>query len=222
MTIATSPYCTTTVMVQFLKNVYPGGDLDEVSTIPSKVDGEKAIALMSGWLEHQFRRAGYIIPFQERLNFPWPVSQTVFLELLAIYGSAAMVTGEMVYPAPMGRPGGTDPDANSFFTLWLKGLDTIYRWDYNRGIGRSISGFQAAFYDNTAAAAVMEARSGPITDFDQGYLDPLQSFGLKALGDLMWESKTVFQSLGLKFDYMEEVVMAPLGITLPAGWQEVP
>lgn len=175
-------------------------------TWPSQVETSTGILLISAQIDNAFRMAGYVLPFLPLPGEGWPISQTTYLQMLTMLGTAAMVGGHILKPAPTsrGKPLGGE---NSLQHLYEKELAKIHNYDPIRGQERANSRFRALYYANTPAAKSLAQPIGPMTDTSYlGRVDPSRFYSLRALADLAADLKAYFDTRGSNFGVIQEMV----------------
>lgn len=189
MLLPRSPYCQPDHVAFLIKSVLHPNTKFNTGTDPNIDDSEDAIELISGQVEQRFRSAGYIIPFVPLPKEEWPTSQTTYLKMVTMLGSAAYLGGHILTPTGKNRRG---EGGNTLQDLYEKELANIYSYDRINGVELAKSRFRALCYNNTPAQRSIADPIGPMTDTGwMGSRNKELNYGLKVLADLHFEFKKV-------------------------------
>lgn len=201
-----APYCKADDVAFLLKSLLSPNTKFNTGTEPDEDTADQAIVLISGRVEQQFRSAGYIIPFVSLPSEEWPASQTTYLKMVTMLGSAAYLGGHILAPLPT-RQGRSSGGENSLQALFMQELERIYNYDRVNGVEKSLSRFRALAYNNTPAQKSIADPLGPMSE--AAYLnrqDPTRSYTMKVLADLFFDLKKIFEVYKSDWRYAVEVL----------------
>lgn len=213
MPAPTPPFATSAQVASFMPSLANGSDFTSSST-PPKATVDSVLALVSSQIEMTFGQAGYLVPLAEIDGENWPSSQTSYLQLLAIMGTAGMVGGNVVKPAPALAPGRSGGTGNVFYDFFTGELKKIF--DGQRATVR----FRAKYYLGTPAERLISEPSGPTTDFFEGKYDPTRWLSFEAMTDKIRAIQIAQTDLMVQWDYLYGLFNQPFGASRYETWPE--
>lgn len=174
MTLPSKPYATSAQVSLLIPNLMNGNtdfndDVDpKKATNPKKSAVDQYLSWISNQIDMQFSQAGYVLPFAELDGETWPEHQTLYLELVAALGAAAMVGGHIHKPAPAISTGKGSSTGNLFQDMFNNELKKIFD-----AYGKiSNIRFRAKYYSSTPAEKSVLEPYGPSLDYLTGNMNP--------------------------------------------------
>jgi hypothetical protein len=202
MAAPTPPFATTEQVALFMPSlINSASDFTESST-PKKSTVESVLALVSSQIEITFGQAGYLVPLTEIDGESWLSSQSSYLQLLTIMGTASMVGGNVLKPAPATTTArvGSGNVFKDFFDAELKKIP--------------ISRFRARYYIGTQAEKMLSEPMGPMSDYLEGYYDPTMYLSFENMTNKIRAIQLAQTDLAVNWDYLYGIFDQPLGYTV--------
>lgn len=210
MTAPVSPW-TTSEAVAFLMGVtLKTGTNFTTTTNPTLAAVTQFISWISSQIELQFSMAGYILPLAEIADETWPTSQTTYLQLIATLGTVAMAGGFAQKPLPAIAPGRSGSSGNVFQDLYNAELAKIY----NPQTNATYLNFRATYRVGSPAQIACSDPRGPMTDFMEGYYDPMRHYDNYQIADKILAIQQSLGDMDISWDYMYRVLNRGFGTSI--------
>jgi hypothetical protein len=161
MAAPTAPYCGTDDVAALVPQIVRSASDFSAETTPTKAAVTKLLTWCSAEIDHTFASVGFYVPYEEISGESWNTAQTYMLELMNAIGTAGMIVGPVIKPAPaMGsQRGSTDNNLLASYKNFLQ------------SIKQDGAGFRMRYRSGSKAEQFCRAPRGPLTDYLNGYLD---------------------------------------------------
>jgi len=189
-----SPYCTPRqVALLFPQIVKDREDFADGITKPGRTLVEQYINWISAQIDRSFMGAGWKVPFLALSGESWLVSQTNYLQILAVTGVTGMIsTPQVANPTRKGDKRGV------FKQEYDKEILSI--WEPMKR--RTSIRFRAQYYNDTPAEAMLVTAAGPTSDYMEGKYDPTRHESLAEMTRKTQDMQKVFEYLDVPWDYL--------------------
>lgn len=193
MAVPASPFCASSDVAPYLPmRLNNRGDFNDTNTSIPLTTVNVYINNISTMILGRFRMAGYVTPLTALSGVTWPADQTSFLLVLAVMGTAGVISGPLV-----SNPGRRSSDQNLFQTAFEDGLNEIY--DRTSKIAGPFYGCQ--YRSMTPAERAVGVPAIPTTSHLLEYNDPSAYTGLEYWTAKAQEYQDYMESLKPIYNY---------------------